>query len=104
MIKLYQNSDNMIHVEIKRGGVIAPAEDFTDAEYILFTKNNREVYRTKLDNITVENGVFVIWIPKDIITGVFDEFLYHQFVVWNLEGRKLPPVFSEKAQVITVMK
>ena len=90
---LSQHSDNEFRTAVRDvEGVLTPASDYTDAEYIIAHKNGEVFLRAKLgDGISVDGDDFVTKIDDGLIT--FEGKFIHQFVVHDIEGNKLPPVF-----------
>ncbi len=104
---LYQHSDNVISVPIVDDvtGEAIPASSFSDAEYALFDYKHDVKVSVKLDHgISVSGETFEIRLEDDIMTDPFLGPHYHQFVVWNQSGDKLPPVFSRPVKVNVVVK
>lgn len=104
---LYQHSDNVISVPIVDDvtGEAIPASSFSDAEYTLFDYKREVKVAVKLGHgISISGGNFEVRLEDSIMTDQFLGAHYHQFVVWNQSGDKLPPVFSRPVKVNVVVK
>lgn len=104
---LFQHSDNKIKTKVRdkvTGDVIPPAS-FSNAEYILASRAGGVLIHKTLNNgitVDVAEGEFVTFIDDAAMTmrGTYE----HQFVVFDLEGNKLPPVFKKTVKVRPVIK
>lgn len=104
---LYQHSDNVISVPIVDDvtGEAIPASSFSDAEYIIYNYKYEPVVRLTLGSgISVTGDNFEIRIDDAVMTSDFLGPHFHQLVVWNGQGDKLPPVFNNKVEVVRVAK
>lgn len=104
---LYQHSDNVISVPIVDDvtGEAIPASSFSDAEYIIYNYKYEPVVRLILGSgILVTGDNLEIRIDDAVMTSDFLGPHFHQLVVWNEQGDKLPPVFNNKVDVVRVAK
>ncbi len=103
---LYQHSDNVISVPIVDDvtGEAIPASSFSDAEYIIATRSGKVKLRLTLNKgVTINGTSFEVTIDDALLDNTFRGRFVHQFVVWNLSGDKLPPVFKNELEVSSVI-
>ncbi len=104
---LYQHSDNVISVPVVDDvtGEAIPASNFSDAEYIIYNYKHESVVTLTLGSrISVVGDNFEIRIDDAVMVSDFLGPHFHQLVVWNGTGDKLPPIFSNKVDVVKVAK
>jgi hypothetical protein len=72
--------------------------DYTEAEYIIADRRGKVlVYLTLNSGITASNGDLVIHVDDSLID--FRGCFYHQLVLTDANGNKLPPEFQSKLKV-----
>jgi hypothetical protein len=104
--KIYQNSDNIFVTQVTdqvSGETIDP-NDFSNAEYILAKRKNVLVKKTLDDGISIANSMFITKIDDGEITAREGDNYTHQFVVFDADGNKRPPIFIRPVSIVKVVK
>lgn len=102
---VYQNTDNVFLTEVtdQATGNVLDANQFFDAEYIIARRSKVIVRKTLNDGIAVVNGVFITKVDDDEITVKEGDGYTHQFVVFDDQGNKRPPVFNRPVSIVKVV-
>ena len=102
----YQHSDTEFRTAVfDASGALTDTSDFSGAEYII--ADRRGDIKVLL---TLNNGIIRDGNGEDFVTKIGDEQLSfsgayeHQFVVFDLEGNRLPPVFKRKLKIQPTFK
>lgn len=105
MVEFFQNTDNIFRTKITKEGAVQAPSLFPQAEYTLSTRAGEVIARLTLGNgISVEDDDFVVHIQDDVITSELRGVLNHQFVVYNVAGDRLPPVFIDRVRIVEVVE
>ena len=104
--QLYQYTDNFILCTIiDNTKAQINASNFSQVEYRVVDNKGDNVVRLTLNNgITVKDSAFLIHINSTAVTKTHKGTLIHQFVAWDNDGYKLPPIFKSQVQVIPVLE
>jgi hypothetical protein len=102
----YQHSDNRFYTAITAAdGSLAENSDFIKAEYMIGDLEGNVLVQLDLvgGGITTSGANdFLVHVDDTVIT--FTGSYEHQFVVWDLDGNKLPPVFKRRLKVLPILK
>lgn len=101
----YQHSDNYIHCTVSTAteSAIHP-DNFPIVEYLMAEKGGDTIISLTLNNgITKVDDGFLIHVDDKLLgDNVLGKYI-HQFVVHNINGDKLPPVFTGSVKVKSVI-
>lgn len=103
---LWQHSDNVFRTAVRGfDGELTANTDYSEAEYLIADRAGNILFAATIGaGITRDGGGndFITKIDDGALTfaGAFE----HQFVVYDLDGNRLPPVFKRKVKILPTFK